>query len=131
MRAAGGGAMCSPITSPSSIFRCRSSRLIRGRVTARSRSFSPRWRAICRAVRSSFRTANFCPASGRAAHLERSVPHENGGHGAAPLLQPRLDDRAAGELRRVSLEVEDIRLQEDDLDELLDADPLLPPTLGG
>src|SRR3989304_2278934 len=54
--------MFSSFTSPSSIFRCRSSRLIRGRVTARSRSFSPRWRAICRAVRSSFRTANFVPA---------------------------------------------------------------------
>ena len=59
------------------------------------------------------------------ADLQRTPLHQGGGHGAAALLHLRLDDHALGAALGIGLEIEELRLQEDDFLQLLQVGPFL------
>src|SRR5688572_1317827 len=61
----------------------------------------------------------------RVAHAERALLDEHGGDDAAPLLDAGLEDDAARAARRVRLELEQLRLEQDVLEQLVDVRALL------
>src|SRR5262249_49006883 len=65
------------------------------------------------------------PDDDRVAFLQRSVLDQRGGHGTPAAVQPALDDYALRGAVRISLQLEDLRLQGGHLQQLIDAGALL------
>ena len=62
-----------------------------------------------------------CSRGNEVSHMERTLLHQNGGYGAASLIQLRLDHKSSGHPVRIGLQLQDLRRQQDHLKQLADA----------